>query len=316
MNKKKERFLVTGATGFVGSCLVRELVRLKKQVYVIVRKKELNWRLEEISSKIKIYECDLLDKSLNKIIDEIKPDFIFHLAVYGASSREEDIYKILDVNIKGTLRLIQAVKKHPFTLFINTGSSSEYGVKNRKMNEKDLCEPVNDYGVSKVSATLFCQKIAKKEFLPIITFRLFSPFGYYEDKNRLIPSLILSSLENKSISLSSKNNVRDFIFIEDIVRAYISATKIKINPGEIINIGSGKQKRIKDVAEIIQKITKKKSKLLWNSKKDQSRQIEPKVWKADIKKANKILSWEPKYDLETGLKKTVDWFLHNKYLYE
>lgn len=311
----KDRFLITGATGFIGACLIRELVSQKKHVSVIVRDKRLNWRLDDIASKLDIYECDLLSKSLDTVVARIIPTYIFHLASYGSLPSENIITQMIDVNIRGTINLINATKKHRFKLFINTGSSSEYGIKNRKMKESDIIAPVNDYGVTKAAATLFCQKEAIRNNLPIITFRLFSPYGYFEDKSRLIPSVIVSALENQSIELSSPNNVRDFIFIEDVVDAYIKATESKSNPGEIFNIGTGKQHQISNVVNLVLQITNSNSKIVWGKAKKQTRQVEPKKWEADISKTEKILKWRPKNELHAGIEKTIKWFRKHLNLY-
>lgn len=312
----KDRFLITGATGFIGACLTRKLIAQKKQVSVIVRDKRLNWRLQDIASKLDIYECDLLSESLDTVVARIMPTYIFHLASYGSLPSENIITKMIDVNIKGTINLINAIKKHKFKLFINTGSSSEYGVKSKKMKESDIIAPINDYGVTKGAATLFCQKEAIRNNLSIITFRLFSPYGYFEDKSRLIPSLIVSALKNQSIELSFPNNVRDFIFIEDVVDAYIKATESKSNPGEIFNIGTGKQRQVSDVVNLVLQITNSNSKIAWGKAKKQTRQIEPKKWEADISKAKDILKWRSQHDLNSGLKKTIEWFRSTVDLYE
>lgn len=312
----KDSFLVTGATGFVGSCIARELVHQKKRVNIIVRNKNLNWRLLDIASQLNIYECDLMSESLERVIAKIRPTYIFHLASYGTLAEENDISKMININIKGTLNLIKAVRQNKFKLFIHTGSSSEYGVKNKKMEESDILEPINDYGVTKATSTLFCQKIAKMESLPIITFRLFSPYGYFEEKSRLVPSVILNALSGKPINLSSPDNVRDFIFIEDVVNAYLSSPEGNFPHGAIINIGSGKQHSVAEVVSTILQITKSSSKVNFGRVKRQERQVEPKVWEADISKAVKVLQWKPKNSLEEGLAKTVEWFRLNKRLYE
>jgi len=311
-----ETYLVTGSTGFIGSCITRELVRQKKHVSIIVRNKSLNWRLKEISSYLNIYECNLLSQSLEDVVERIKPTYIFHLASYGSLPRENDIERMLDINIKGTLNLINAVKKNKFKLFINAGSSSEYGIKNNKMKESDILEPINDYGVTKATSTLFCQKIAMMESLPIITFRLFSPYGYFEEKSRLVPSVILNALNNDEINVSSPDHVRDFIFIEDVANAYLSSLHCNFPHGAIINIGSGKQHSVAEVVNIILQLTKSGSKVNFGRVKRQERQVEPKVWEADITKAVKVLQWKPKNSLEEGLAKTVEWFRLNKRLYE
>ncbi len=312
----KSTFLITGATGFVGSNLTRTLVNNRQRVCILTRNKALNWRLRDIASQIEIYEADILSSHLETIVNKIHPNYIFHLAAYGVLPAESDPLKMADINIKGTMNFIQALKKNPFELFINTGTSVEYGIKNKKMHESDILEPINDYGITKAAATLFCQKEGKRNNLPIITFRLFTPFGYFEDKKRLIPSAILSALKNEPINVSVPTSVRDFIFVQDIVEAYLKAIHQSFVPGEIINIGSGKQRTIKDVVTMILAITGSKSSVHWGAVKPQARFIEPKKWEADTFKLKTSLHWRPKYPLQKGLEKTVAWFQQNKELYE
>lgn len=309
------KYLVTGASGFIGSCLVRELVNQGEKVHILTRQKKLNWRLFDLSKKIEIFTIDLINEKLIDIVKEINPDFVFHLAVYGSLPSENNFSKMIYNNLNGTANLIEALKKTSFKLMINAGSSSEYGIKKDKMNENDLLSPVNDYGVVKASQTLYCQKSAIREDLPIITFRLFSPYGYYEDQKRLIPTIILHALNNKPIPLSSPSNVRDYIFIEDVVSVYLKGIKIKFSPGTVLNIGSGKQNQTIEVVKKIISIAGSQSKPLWNFYSPQQRQIEPKIWQGDIKKVKKIIPWIPKYNIDDGLKKTIEWFKKNIKLY-
>jgi nucleoside-diphosphate-sugar epimerase len=310
----KRKILVTGATGFIGSWLVRKLIEQGESVSIIVRNKKLNSRLSNISHKLHVYECDLQDPGLEKVVDTIKPNIVFHLAAYGAlPGQKVTIQELIDTNVNGLINLINVTKKHKLQLFVNTGSSSEYGVKNNSMNEFDILLPINDYGVSKAAATLYAQKIALTELLPIVTLRLFSPFGYQDDVNRLIPFVIAKALVNEPIALSSQQNVRDFIYIEDVVSAYLAILEKKVAPGEIINIGSGQQHSVYAIVRQIIRITKSKSKLEWNTMPKQSRQIEPKKWHADIQKAKKLLQWSPKYTLQQGLEKTIEQYKNQKY---
>ncbi len=313
---KDAKFLITGATGFVGACLTRFLASKNKKVNILVRNKKLNWRLNDIASKLTIFESDLTNPSLSKVINRIKPDVIFHLAAYGTLPHQVDVNQMININIRGTLNLINAVKKHKFKLFINSGSSSEYGVKPQPMQESDLSLPINDYGITKSAATMFCVKTAQTEKLPIITFRLFSPYGYFEEKNRLIPSAILSILNRKAVKLTSSDSVRDFIFIDDVINAYMKAIEIESAPGEIFNIGSGKETTIGKIIKIISNEVDYKVKINWGAVQKQKRQVEPQHWQANIIKAKRILGWQPQNDLYTGLTKTFDWFKNNKNLYE
>jgi len=311
-----ESYLVTGATGFVGACLSRALVKQGKAVSILVRDKNLNWRLNDISSKLNIYECDITDKKLGYVMDKIKPSHIFHLAAYGSLPQQDNFDQMIRVNLKGTKNLIDALEKFDYKVFVNTGSSSEYGIKDDQMSEKDVLAPANDYGVTKASSTLYSQKQANRTGKPIITFRLFSPYGYYEDINRLIPSLILKALKNETIELSSPKNVRDFIFIEDVVSAYIKVSNSDFKSGEIFNVGSGNQHNVKEVVDEVMSLVNSKSKILWEKITVQKRQIEPQTWEANIEKIKSELDWRPKHSLSEGLRKTVDWFRINRHLYE
>lgn len=310
-----EHYLVTGATGFIGANLVRKLILQNNPVSIIARNKDLNWRLHDIVSKLDIHVVDLTDPKLSEIISKIQPTIIFHLATYGTSSSEVEIDKMVDVNIKGTLNLIRAVKKTHFKLFLNTGSSSEYGMKTLPMCESDVLEPINDYGISKAVVSMFCQKIAKTENLPIVTFRLFSPYGQFESKERFIPTVITRMLKNEPLELSSPVFVRDFIFIQDVVDAYLHAVDNNLPLGAIINIASGKQHTLEDVVNLVREHTGSTSKVVWNPLKAQSRQVEPICWQANTKIATSILKWEPKYSLKSGIGSFIQWMKENSNYY-
>ncbi|HBB76896.1 MAG: hypothetical protein A3J18_02540 [Candidatus Levybacteria bacterium RIFCSPLOWO2_02_FULL_40_18] len=312
----KNKYLVTGATGFVGSNIVRALIKKGEKVTIITRDKKLNWRLRDIIKEFDVHQLDLVIDDLVPSLKKIRPDYIFHLAAYGVLPNEKNTKKMIDVNLKGAVNLINAASKNPFKLFVNTGTSVEYGVKNRKMRETDVLTPINDYGVTKAAATLYGQRMGIKEGLPIVNFRLFTPFGKYEDKTRLVPSVILSALRNEPIRVSVPTTVRDFVFIEDVVNAYLRVTKLSFEPGEIVNIGSGKQHSIEQIVSLILKITKSYSEVEWGSVKKQDRFIEPEKWEADISRAWQILKWEPKYSIEQGLEKTIKWYSKNQKLYE
>lgn len=311
----RETFLITGATGFIGSNLVRELVKRDKNVNIIVRNKKLSWRLFDIADKINLFECDILDENLSSLVNKIKPDYVFHLSAYGAQPLEDDIYKMVDINMKGTASLINAVKKNPFKLFINTSSCVEYGNKDQPMRETDILEPINNYGVIKSAVTLYCQKEAIRNNFPLINLRLFTPYGYFENRDRLIPSVVLSAIKNDPIRVSTPESVRDFVFIEDVVDAYLHSLEMPFSKGEIFNIGSGQQHTIEKIINMCVKLSGSKSEILWGTVAKQSRFIEPKIWRADMSKTKILLKWEPKNSIESGLQKTIDWFRENKNLY-
>jgi len=312
-----KKVLITGGAGFIGSNFVRKFLELDHQVYVI-EKKEFNlWRLKDIKNKIKISYIDLKDYSkLESFIIRTQPQIILHFAAYGTyPRRQQDIKMMIDTNLLGTINLVNALSKIKFDCFINTSSSSEYGTKDKPMKETDLLEPNNLYGITKAASTMYCQNIAKKLDLPIVITRVFAAYGYFEAEERLIPTIIKSYLKNEKLKLSSPYPVRDFIFIEDIIDAYLKIIKnIQRIKGEVFNLGTGKQIDIDHVVSLIKEITNSKIKPEYNQIK--SAQKEPKNWVADNSKIKEILHWQPKHDFKKGLEKDIKWFQKNISLYK
>ena len=308
--------LITGGAGFIGANFVYKFLELGYNVNLIDRKESNLWRLEDIKEKIKIHYLDLRNyNEVEPFIIKLKPQIILHFAAYGAyQAKQQDVKTTIDTNLLGTINLVNACKKIKFECFINTGSNSEYGAKDKPMKEDDLLEPNNLYGITKAAATLYCQEMVRKFGLPIVTVRPFAVYGYFEEKERLIPTVIKSCLTNSELKLSSPKSVRDFIFIEDVIEAYLLAIKnIQKIKGEIFNLGTGKQSTIAEVVRIIKKITNSTIKPAYGEVKIS--QLEPKHWLADISKIKKLLNWQPRYDLEQGLKEDIEWFKKNISLY-
>lgn len=310
--KRRKKALVTGATGFVGSNLVRKLLNLNYEVHVLIRKTSNPWRIRDVSDKINCHYVNLIDKAgLQKEILQISPSVIFHLAnagLYGGN--ESSTKEYLDTNFLGTVNLIECSKDLDYVCFVNTGSSAEYGSKDEPMDENDLCEPESIYGITKLASTIYAKNFAKKNHKPIVTLRLFSPFGAFDNSLRLIPYVITRTIKNQALLFKKPDTVRDYIFIEDVTESYIRCIKnAKKVTGEIINIGSGRQTSTKEVVRLILSICNSNSRIRWGGKF--IKRNESKVWQANIKKARLLLDWTPKYSLKRGLKETVGWFKDN-----
>jgi nucleoside-diphosphate-sugar epimerase len=312
---ESRKILITGATGFVGSNLARRFLKEGMEVHVLTRHSSDKWRIVGILGDIREHSADLLQQGkLESIVSVVKPNIIVHSAVYGGHSFQKEARQIMDSNFFGTFNLLNACRKSNFDLFINTGSSSEYGAKPRPMKESDVLEPLDSYGVSKTAATLYAQSLAKTMLLPICTLRLFSPYGYYDDPKRLVSSTTISCLKGEKPNVSSPDPVRDFIFIEDVADAYMKAIETPGAIGKILNIGSGKQYSVDEVVGKIIELTGGKVRPVWGGA--QKRSGEPAVWQADVSLAKAVLNWEPIHSLEGGLSKTAKWFMENMNLYE
>lgn len=304
----RKSILITGGAGFIGANLIRELLRQNFNINLILKKSTDLWRIKEVLNKVKIYHADLLNKKkLTEIIGKINPSFIIHLATYSNYHNQSSAEEMIDINIKGTLNLLLASKNIDYKIFINTGSSSEYGIKNKLMNESDSLDPISFYAATKASATLLCQVFAREYRKPIVTLRPFSVFGPYEEESRFVPTIIKAMLKNKPIKITPGNQRRDFIYVKDIIDIYFKALSCgKKLSGQILNMGTGIEYTNDEVVEALSKITSKKVKIekgaypkrLWDTQH----------WVADISKTEKILKWKPQNTLLEGLKKTYDWY--------
>lgn len=308
------KVLVTGATGFVGSCLTRRLVELNYDVHIFTRSKSNKWRIADLLGRVAEHEVDLRDAdSVEKVVAKIAPTIICHLATYGGFAFQKEPSVVIESNLIGTVNLLTAIEKTGFDCFINTGSSSEYGIKLAPMSESDILEPVGAYGVSKAAATLFCRSMAIERGLPVATLRLFSPYGPWDDPKRLIPYVIKSFLRGESPLLAAPQACRDFVYIDDVLDVYLKVIKKPIPGGEIFNVGSGRQYSIGEVVSMVAKIIGNGLEPMWGKVKNQ--RPEPCSWVADIGKTKTQLSWSPETSFFEGLKKTTAWIKEKLELY-
>ena len=308
-----KKILVTGATGFIGSNLTRVLIENGYEAHIITRSSKLGWGMKEISKNIKVHVADLQNPDAEKLIRKIKPNIVFHLAARGSLPEDSSASEIFSANVGGTRNLIKALLPMELELFVNTGTSGEYGIQAKAMDEEKLPMPINDYSISKLAQTMYVRKEAIVHSFPAVTLRLFSVYGPFEESTRLMPTVVRVMVDKKKeISLSSPDFVRDFVYVGDVVEAFLASLKLKLRKGQIYNIGSGKQHAIGDVVRIAKEETGFSGKILWNKIPKQSRQIEPKVWQADISKANIELGWKPKTSLEKGISETIEWYKNYK----
>jgi nucleoside-diphosphate-sugar epimerase len=303
-----KRVLITGGAGFIGANLIYRLLESNWEINALIRPSTNLWRLKKVISKLKIFNADISDKSnLAKIITKIKPQAIIHLATYSQYRKQGEFEQMVETNIKGTLNLLEASKNINYEIFINTGSSSEYGIKDKAMKETDILEPVSFYAATKSSATLLCQVFSKEYNKPIVTLRPFSVYGPFEENNRFIPTITKAVFENKTIKITPGDQRRDFIYIDDIIDIYIKAISCgKKLSGQILNMGTGIEYTNDEVVQALFKIANKKVKIekgtypkrIWDSPH----------WVADITKTKKLLNWKPRFTLEQGLRYTYNWF--------
>lgn len=283
--------LVTGGTGFVGANLVIKLLQANHEVVMITRKTSNEWRIAPLKKHLHSYYGDLTNRTvIFELIATIKPDIIFHTATYGGFPQQLDKDCMLATNLTGTINLLDAAVTYHVPQFINTGSSSEYGLKNFPMKERDRCDPLSFYGLTKLAATKYCTLIGTTLHYPVCTLRLFSPYGELEDSSRLYPTIKKALLQGERPGLGKPDAVRDFIPIEKVVSIYSKLPTANYQAGDIINVGSGRQQTISQFYTLVASSLGSDLQPLWNVAPP--RNFEPTCWEADIHKLRSLLPTE------------------------
>lgn len=306
MNLVQERFLVTGASGFVGSGVARKLATLGCEVHVLVRPEADAWRLEGVENEIHWHFADLTDgERVREIVAAAAPTVIYHFATHGAYPNQTDADRIILTGVFGTWNLLKACAAVDYKLFVNIGSSSEYGSKEFAMRETDALAPRSYYAVAKCAQTLVSEQTALAEGRPINTLRLFSVYGPYEEPSRLVPAVVERCLERSELDLVSPDTARDFIYIDDVVDACLQIGQLSLQRGEVFNVGTGTQSTVRDVVNAAVEAAHAKVKINWG--RMGARPWDTNTWVADVSKARRVLKWSAVTSLAEGIAKTVEW---------
>ena len=312
------KILITGATGFVGANLARYFHGKGHTLAVTLRHNSNAWRIDDLLDDVKTFRIDLADKdSASSLFENFKPDVAIHTAAFGGYHFESGTKQILDVNLYGTINLVDSFVRFGDGVFINTGSSSEYGFKDRPMKESDILKPYSPYAVSKASATLYSGYKAIETGKRIFTLRLFSPYGYYEEMHRLVPCLLISAITHKTAKLNNPANMRDYVFIGDVSKAYetLINKSIGLGGGEIFNVGSGNEIPVGDMVKFAEEASGHSLEVEWGAN-EQIVGNKAVHWVADISKIKRDLGWSPETSIQTGLAKSYKWFAENISKYE
>lgn len=299
--------LVTGATGFVGSHLVRRLIREGFDVHVIHRPQSNFHRLVEVAPQLHRHEVSLADgPGLSGLVRSIRPDHIFHLAaatvVAGATGSDAEL---VNVNLVGTVNLIEACDDVDYAGFVTTGDSFEYTASIHPLREEEICRPDTLHGITKLSATLFAQGFARARSRPIVTLRLFSTYGPHDNPRRLVPRVIAGALSNSPIQLSRRDISRDWVYVDDVVELYLEAARRAAElRGEVFNAGSGTAVTIGEITDTLLRLTDSAAEARWGIFPAPPHDATP--WIASTARTFGAFDWRPKTSLEAGLRATID----------
>lgn len=302
-----KRVVLTGGTGFVGANLAHRLVAEGHQTHLLVRPGFSPWRIESILDRVTLHEVNVCDADrVQAALGTIEPAWIFHLAAHGAYSWETDAEQITRTNVVGTKNLIGAALDTGVEMVVNTGSSSEYGRQDHAPLETEPATPDTPYGIAKAAATAMCVDVATARGARVCTLRLYSVYGPYEDPRRFLPSLIVHGRRGMFPPLVSAATARDFVFVDDVVDAYLAAARhTSAGPGAIYNVGTGVQTTIGEAVEVARRVLAIPGEPQWG-------RMPPRVWDtdtwvADSRKIRAELGWAPRVTFAEGFERMALW---------
>tara|TARA_B110001450_G_scaffold239181_1_gene246853 strand:+ start:578 stop:1492 length:915 start_codon:yes stop_codon:yes gene_type:complete len=293
LNKK---ILIIGGTGFLGYHLAKKCLLKKWKVTSISTS---NPKKIRFLPKVKYLIADITKKK--QLLTKIKSNYDFVVNFGGYVNHNEKL-KTFESHYIGCKNLADIFKKKKLKSFIQIGSSVEYGKTKSPQNENKKIEVErlkSTYGKAKLMATNYLLKLNNRYNFPCTILRLYLVYGSHQDNNRLIPHTLNQCLNDNTFMCSAGKQYRDFLFVDDLIKAIFKCLNTKSSIGEIINIGTGKPLKVKKVILAIKKRINLGNPIFGKIplRKDEILSLYP-----NVSKATKILKWIP----ETSFKKGIE----------
>lgn len=305
------RVLVTGVTGFIGYSLAKRLVEKGYTVYGLVR---FTSQAKKLPGGVIPIIGDLTDyHSMVKVVESTRPNVVFHLgALTPVSESFHQPVTYAEVNYIGTVNLLEALRRHSYEqlrLFALAGTTEMYDTE-EMIDDRQVFAPRSPYAVSKVAATYYAEYMWHTYKMPTVIVVPSNTYGraYVGQRHYFIEKVITSMLlGEKEIRLGNPETIRDWMFREDHVDAYLSILNAVLSGKEIFGqrfyFGTGKGYSTKETFELIKRIIGWEGRVLWNV---YIRPNDSKKIVVNPEKSRRVLGWEPKYDIDGGLRRAVD----------
>lgn len=293
---KNKTILVTGGHGYLGSFLVKALREEGAIVHTLSR---------TTSEDVFHHGIDILDaEKLTACVQKIKPEIVYHLAANISRARDFSIFERMNqVNVLGTLHLLQALENLD-SHFIFASSSEVYGNNASPFNENQIPQPVSPYSLSKVNAenliTTFCSNTGKK----FTNLRIFNFYGENMSEDFFIPQMIHSLKKNEDFLMTKGEQIRDFLYVDDVVQALLLTAKNSNSYNETMNVCSGTGTKLCELAEQINAQIATKARIVVGALPYRDNEVWEMI--GSNAKIKEKLGFLPQVSLDNGIQRTIN----------
>ncbi len=296
------RVLVTGASGFIGRLLVARLLAVACEVHCIDR-------TPSGTPGVREHVCDLKDAEATAAAVELsRPEVVFHLAAFKERTTEPDAFVTAATdNIVGTLDLVVPLcGREGLRAFVAVGTVEEYGADDPPFRESMREAPVSAYSFSKTAMTHLLQTFHRVHGFPAVVLRPTIAYGPGQGAEMFLPALIGALIAGRRFPMTEGRQLRDFLYVDDLVDALLAAATVPAAAGRVFNVGSGEPVPLRDVATRAEALAGRSGLLSFGDVPYRSG--ESMRYAVDISAARDVLGWRPTVGLDEGLRLTVESF--------
>jgi len=315
---KGKQVLVTGGSGFIGSHLVESLHRRGCRVRVLVFYESgpnmgcLRFLPPDVRAAVEVVNGDIKNPDDVRMAVE-GAQIVFHLAaLVGIPYSYHHPRHVVETNTMGTLNVLIAAKDLKVEKIVHTSTSEAYGTaKYAPIDEDHPLQGQSPYSASKIGADKLAESFFRSFGLPVATIRPFNQYGPRQSARAVIPTIITQCLTGGEVQLGSLHPLRDFVFVEDTVEGYVKIAESDASVGEVINIGSGREISIGDLAHKIVGLVGRDVRIKSRDERVRPEKSEVGRLLCANGKAERLVGWTPTTSLDTGLSKTIAWIGRN-----
>jgi NAD dependent epimerase/dehydratase len=321
LNWQNKKVLVTGAGGFIGSHLTERLVELGASTRALVHYNSAGaWGWLDASpvrDEVEVIQGDICDRdSMTRATAGV--EIVFHLAALIAIPYSYHApLSYIRTNVEGTLNVMQAAKSAGAELVVQTSTSEVYGTaRSVPISEEHPLQGQSPYSASKIGADKIAEAVHRSFGLPVTIVRPFNTYGPRQSARAVIPTIITQALKRDAIRLGNLEPTRDLNFVTDTAEGFIRAAESPAAVGQVINIGTGLEISIGELAARILKMIGRELPIICEDQRVRPDKSEVERLCADNRRALELLNWQPRVSLEEGLRRTIAWLQENNERYK